>query len=225
MHIAANWCKRLWILPMVCSGLAGLPVVAQTVRVDVSPERAIAFDPDKAMGSSMDILPAKEFDAVYSEPIVKESLSAGWGPITYRQNTELTIDAWHWNPQGTWSNEKEKSGYFTGSAEPGEFLRKSYGYALPHRGTTRSDEGQLEYSRLTDGDPQSYWKSNPYLTEKFTGEPDALHPQWVVVDFGTPQDISAIEIAWANPYAKKYVVEYWIGKEDALTKQDQGSWV
>jgi len=225
MHIAANWCKRLWILPMVCSGLAGLPVVAQTVRVDVSPERAIAFDPDKAMGSSMDILPAKEFDAVYSEPIVKESLSAGWGPITYRQNTELTIDAWHWNPQGTWSNEKEKSGYFTGSAEPGEFLRKSYGYALPHRGTTRSDEGQLEYSRLTDGDPQSYWKSNPYLTEKFTGEPDALHPQWVVVDFGTPQDISAIEIAWANPYAKKYVVEYWIGKEDALTKQDQGTWV
>ncbi len=213
-------------------GLAFAPLLviaggawAQTVRVDVSPEHAISFDPDKAMGSSMDILPEKEFEVVYSEPVIKESLSAGWGPITYRQNTELTIDAWHWNPQGSWSDSREKRGYFVGSAEPVEFLRKSYGYALPHRGTTRSDEGQFEFSRLTDGDAESYWKSNPYLTEKFTGEPDALHPQWVVVDFGTPQDIDAIEISWANPYAKKYLVEYWTGKEDALTKQDQGIWV
>jgi hypothetical protein len=203
----------------------GAPVCAQTVRVDLSPGRAIAFDPDKALGSSMDILPAREFDTVYSDAVIKESLSAGWGPITYRQNTELTIDAWHWNPNGKWSNEKEKSGYFTGSAEPGESLRRSYGYALPHRGTTRSDAGNLEFSRMTDGDQASYWKSNPYLTEKLTGEPDPAHPQWVVVDFGTPQDISAIEISWANPYAKNYVVEYWNGREDALTRQDQGLWV
>lgn len=225
MRIAGNWGKRVWALALVCSALTGWPLVAQTVRVDVTPGHSIAFDPDKAMGTSMDILPAGEFDAVYSDAIIKESLAAGWGPITYRQNTELTMDAWHWNPQGSWSNENEKSGYFTGSAEPGEFLRKSYGYALPHRGTTRSDQGQLEFSRLTDGDPQSYWKSNPYLTERFTGEPDALHPQWVVLDFGTPQAISAIEISWANPYAKNYVVEYWTGQQDALTKQDQGAWM
>jgi len=31
---------------------------------------------------------------------------------------------------------------------------------------------------MTDGDESSYWKSNPYLTERFTGESDALHPQW-----------------------------------------------
>jgi hypothetical protein len=30
---------------------------------------------------------------------------------------------------------------------------------------------------------------------------------------------------WANPYAKKYVVEYWSGKEDAITKQASGSWM
>lgn len=224
MHIRSSTRAALWAL----IGLAianGTRVAAQTVYVDVTPERAISFDPDKAMGTSIDILPAKEFDAVYTDAIIRESLSAGWGPITYRQNTELTIDAWHWNPIGRWSNEKEKSGYFTGNAEPGEFLRRSYGYALPHRGTTRSDEGQLEFSRLTDGDPASYWKSNPYLTERFTGEPDTLHPQWVVLDFGTPQQISAIEISWAHPYAKKYVVEYWTGKEDALTKQDLGTWV
>ena len=197
---------------------------AQTVHVDTTPAHAVKFDPDKAMGTSMDILPAKEFDKVYSEPIIKEGLSAGWGPITYRQNTELTYSAWHWNPNGKWSNEREKNGYFVGSATPSDFLRQSFGYRLPHRGTTRSDAGQSEYSRMTDGDPTTYWKSNPYLTEKFTGEPDSAHPQWVVIEFGLPQEINSIRIDWANPYAKKYVVQYWTGKEDALNRQASGAW-
>ena len=201
------------------------PVQAQTVRIDVAPERAITFDPDQAMGSSMDILSAKEFEAVYSAPVLKESLSAGWGPITYRQNTELTIDAWHWNPNGTWSDAKNKSGYFVGNPEPTEKVRQSFGYRLPHRGSTRSDAAQNEFSRITDGAPESYWKSNPYLTAKFTGEPDSAHPQWVVIDFSTPQDISAIQIRWANPYATQYVVEYWTGKEDAITRQVAGEWI
>jgi hypothetical protein len=202
-----------------------LPAMAQTVHVDVNASKAIAFDPDKVMGTSLDILPEKEFENVFSEPIIKEGLSAGWGPMTYRQNTELTYDAWHWNPNGTWSDEKHKSGYFLGSAEPKDFLRKSYGYRLEHRGTTRSDSGQFECSRMTDGDPATYWKSNPYLSAKFTGEPDSANPQWVVIDFAFPQEIDAIQIAWANPYATKYVVEYWTGKEDALTKPLAGTWV
>jgi hypothetical protein len=225
MHFSALRAPFAFLILLFLAALTGSPAATQTVRVDISPGRAIGFDPDQALGSSMDILPAREFDTIYSDAVIKESLSAGWGPITYRQNTELTIDAWHWNPNGKWSNEKEKSGYFTGSAEPTEFLRRSYGYALPHRGTTRSDAGNLEFSRITDGDESSYWKSNPYLTEKFTGEPDRTHPQWVVLDFGTPQDISTIQISWANPYATKYVVEYWNGKEDALTRQDQDAWV
>src|SRR5262245_28329438 len=98
---------------------------AQTVRVDTTPSHAIPFDPDLALGSSMDILQAKHFDAVYSDPILTESLSAGWGPITYRLNTELTIAAWHWNPNGTWSDPAHQSGYFTGSAEFKEPIRQS----------------------------------------------------------------------------------------------------
>jgi hypothetical protein len=200
-------------------------VWAQTVHVDVSAGKALAFDPDKAMGTSMDILVAKDLEAVYSEPLVKAGLSAGWGPITYRQNTELTYNAWHWNPNGTWSDEKHKSGYFVGAAEPKGELRESYGYRLPHRGTTRSDSGQSEYSRMTDGDPASYWKSNPYLTEKFTGEPDSANPQWVVIEFPALVDIDAIQIAWANPFATKYVVEYWTPKDGALDRPAAGSWV
>ncbi len=135
--------------------------LAQIVHVDITPGKAIPFDPDVALGSSMDILQQSQVDAVYSEPILKESLSAGWGRITYRQNTELTVAAWHWNANGTWSDAAHQSGYFTGSAEPKEFLRHSFGYPLPHRGNTRGDDSANKYSRLTDGDPGSYWKSNP----------------------------------------------------------------
>jgi len=208
---------------LVCAFCRGKITAAQTVRVDTTAAHALKFDPDQALGSSMDILPTNLVDKVYSEPILRESLSAGWGPITYRQNTELTIAAWHWNANGTWSDAAHQSGYFTGSAEPKEFLRHSYGYSLPHRGRTRSDAGEHKYSRLTDGDTATYWKSNPYLTEKFTGESDALHPQWIVIDFATPQEISAMRIAWANPYAKKYAVQYWVG-EEAMDRPTAGVW-
>lgn len=220
-------CKRFTKVALFAAVFcaAMTPLAAQTVSVNVSSHKAIAFDPDKAMGTSIDILPAKDFDKDYSEPIIKESLSAGWGPITYRQNTELTYDAWHWNPNGTWSDPKNKSGYFVGSAEPKESIRQSFGYRLPHRGTTRSDSGQFEFSRMTDGDPATYWKSNPYLTSKYTGEPDSANPQWVVIEFPLPQEIEAIQIDWANPYATKYEVDYWTGKEDALTKPLAGTWV
>ena len=143
-----SFCLRFFLLhslilnAAICFG--GVALCAQTVRVDVSAGKAIAFDPDKSMGTSMDILSAKNFDAVFSEPAMKAGLSAGWGPITYRQNTELTYDAWHWNPNGTWSDAAHKSGYFVGSAEATGFLRESYGYRLTHRGTTHSDSGLID---------------------------------------------------------------------------------
>jgi F5/8 type C domain len=210
-------------LMLTLLGYSAGRINAQTVRVDTTPAHAIPFDPDVALGSSMDILSANQTDTVYSEPIVKASLSAGWGPISYRQNTELTIAAWHWNPSGMWSDPTHQSGYFTGSADAGDFIRHSFGYPLPHRGNTRSDDSANKFSRLTDGDPATFWKSNPYLTKRFTGEDDALHPQWIVVDFDSPQDISAIRIAWANPYARKYVVQYWLG-ENAMDKPTAGVW-
>jgi hypothetical protein len=206
---------------LTCTTIA---IGAQTVHVDVTPSRAIAFDPDKALGSSMDILPANQIDRVYDKEIVKEALSAGWGPITYRQNTELTIGAWHWNPNGTWSDPAHSSGYFVGSTELKDPLRHTFGYSLPHRGMTRTDASENKYSRLTDRDETTYWKSNPYLTKKFTGEDDALLPQWIVIDFDTPQTISAIRIAWANPYATKYAVQYWTG-EDAFAEPTFAKWI
>ena len=63
-------------LAVVCGCMAGWMVAtAQTVHVDVTPGHAVAFDPDKALGTSMDILPAKDFEKVYSEPVIKAGLS------------------------------------------------------------------------------------------------------------------------------------------------------
>ncbi|MBZ5561729.1 MAG: discoidin domain-containing protein [Acidobacteriia bacterium] len=195
-----------------------------TVRVDARRGHATnSFRPHEALGSSIDILTYGSVDKLYTEPVIKKCLSAGWGPITYRQNTELQIAAWHWNHNGTWSDPEHKSGYFTGDSKPTEFLRHSYGCPLPHRGHTRNGGTEHGYSRLTDGDPHTYWKSNPYLTRKFTGEDDAAHPQWVVIDLGAVEQVNSIRLAWANPFARSYEVQYWTG-EDPMDKPTLGAW-
>jgi hypothetical protein len=195
-----------------------------TIVVDATPGHEVnAFRPDQALGSSMDALPEGVVDKIYTPTILQDSLSAGWGPISYRNNTELRIAAWHWNPKGTWSDAAHQSGYFTGGAGPTEMLRHSYFYDLPHRGDTRNGGTEYGYSRLTDGDPHTYWKSNPYLTRRFTDDDDALHPQWVVIDLGSTEKVSELRIAWANPYARRYDVQYWDGK-DPMNFPTQGVW-
>jgi hypothetical protein len=198
---------------------------AQTIHVDITPSHAVnSIKPTEALGAGIDRLPYGAADKLFVDDTIKQILSAGWQTVTYRQNTELHIEAWHWNPQGTWSDPAGK-GYFIGSATPGpEMIRHSYGYPLQHRGVTRDDgTDQDGYSRLTDGDENSYWKSNPYLSKTFTGEDDSLHPQWVFLDLSSKQDVSAIRIAWAEPFATKYAVQYWTG-EDPIHKPTQGSW-
>src|ERR1700746_3946197 len=178
-----------------------------TVHVDATRDHGInSFDPDSALGSSIDVLSRASIDKVYTPHIVEESLSAGWGPITYRNNTELRMAAWHWTENGTWSDAAHRSGYFTGSTELKEPLRYILAYSLPHRGFSTSGDRPVQGAKLI------YWKSNPYLTSKFTGENDLLHPQWVIVDYKLEKPVSAIHIAWASPYAKSYQVEYWVGK-------------
>jgi hypothetical protein len=205
----------------------GVPSLAQTVHVDATPTHSTnTIRPTVALGASIDRLPYGAADKLYVPDTIKRVLAAGWQTITYRQNTELHMEAWHWNPNGTWSDSTNGGqGYFVGNATPGaEPIRHSYGYPLPHRGVTRDDgTDTVGYSRLTDGDPNTYWKSNPYLTESYTGEFDSLHPQWVILDLAKPREISAIRIDWADPYASNFVVQYFTG-EDAIKKPTSGVW-
>lgn len=208
-------------------------VRAQEIVVDTAPSHVVnTFSPLRVLGGAVDRqrggLTREDIEKhtiwVMSDPALKELLGSGWQTVTYRQNTELQIEAWHWNPRGTWSNPAKKEGYFTGSAEPtGEQIVHSWAYPLPHRGATLGDGNG--WSRLTDGDPKSYWKSNPYLTHVFSGEDDSLHPQWIIIDLGAKVPINAIKIAWANPYATRYYVQFWTGElEPFYVGINKGTW-
>src|SRR5215813_10661406 len=173
-------------------------LTAQTVTVDATPSHSVnSFSPPYALGTTVDRVPSNATDAFFSPAAIQQILEAGWGAVSYRQNTELFVQAWHWNPKGTWSDRSGR-GYFTGDSTPTEPIRHSYGYSLPHRGVTRNGGTKDGFSRLDDGDPQTYWKSNPYLTRPFTGEGDALRPQWVMIDLEKVQAVNAIRIAWAE---------------------------
>ncbi|MBV8893191.1 MAG: hypothetical protein JO266_14685, partial [Acidobacteria bacterium] len=127
----------------------GTDRAAGTVRIDVTPGHEInSFDPDRALGSSLDVLSRIDIDKVFSPHILQESLSAGWGPITYRNNTELRMAAWHWNPNGAWSDAAHESGYFTGSTQGKEPIRYILAYSLPHRGFATSGDRPLQGPNL-----------------------------------------------------------------------------
>jgi hypothetical protein len=208
------------------SAPAAIPVI---LRVHAAPDQVVnSFDPDKSFGSSMDIQSRESINKIYTPETVKLCLSAGWGPISYRLHTPETIDYWHWNPNGRWTDEANKCGYFVGSSELGEPIRDSFGYSLPHRGCTHNGGTERGYSRLTDGDPNTFWKSNPYLAQAFTHEDDSLHPQWIIVDLGAYYDVNAIRIDWCEPSAREYEVQYWVGadpmdwEEPAMDSTGQG---
>ena len=139
---------------------------------------------------------------------IKQMLGAGLGPVSVRLRTELAVEAWHWNPKGRWSDPKHHQGYWTSETNSETPIMLSYGYKLPRRGNTLDEANDDGYSRLDDGDPDSFWKSNPYLAPPFTGEPVSSHPQWVVLDFGKSVPVNMLHISWGDPYARKFLVEY-----------------
>jgi hypothetical protein len=216
-----RWAQGLLFLLLIA-----VPTLAQTITVDATPSHvANTFSPLRAFGSTVDRIPSNATDVFFRPDQIKQILEAGWGPVTYRQNTELFVQAWHWNPTGKWSDPSGK-GYFVGDATPGkEMIRHSYGYSLPHRGVTRNDGSEFDgYSRLDDGDLNTYWKSNPYLTKRFTGEDDSLHPQWIVVQLEAKQIVTAIRLVWAEPFARHYRIQYWLGRGNAMENPLDGSW-
>ena len=210
-------CFLTWMVLLTLSA-------AQVIQVDITPAHSTNhFRPNETLGAGVDRIASEAVDTGLAEPNLGRALASGWQPVSYRNNTELSIEAWHWNPQGTWSEPGQK-GYFTGSPTPAEPIRHSYGYSLPHRGFTRNDgTPNAGFSRLTDGDDNTYWKSNPYLTQRFTGESNSLHPQWVVIDLSQVQQVDSIRIKWAEPYATQFVVEHWNG-DDPIHAPTRGVW-
>ncbi|MBV8245119.1 MAG: discoidin domain-containing protein [Candidatus Eremiobacteraeota bacterium] len=202
---------------------AATPPSADTIVVDAAPAQRIqTFSPLLALGSTVDKEPAGSIPSLYSPHNVRLMLGTGLGWLSYRLFTELSSQDWHWNPRGSFT--QGDRGYWTSSAAPNATqIRDSYQFSLPHRGGTTDQGNNAAYSRLDDGDPATYWKSDPYLASAFTHEPDSAHPQWVVVDLGKPQAVDALRIAWADPYATKYQLAYWTGA-DAIGDPGHGAW-
>ncbi len=186
-----------------------------TLTIDTT-RPASKFIPNKALGAGIDGHEHSESGELLSPANVKEMLSAGFKPLTYRLRTELAGEAWHWNPSGNWSDPTHRQGYWTSNSRPGMPIRASYGYRLPRRGNTLDQANNDGYSRIDDGDTNTFWKSNPYLDEHFTGEKNSGGPQWVMIELVKPTPIDAIRVLWAQPFAVNYTIEYgeYVGEED-----------
>ncbi len=192
----------------------GQPATPLPVTVHIALDRpAATFRPDEAFGAGVDGHDRGSIAHIYTKVNMKAMLTAGFKPLTYRLRTELGVEAWHWNPRGKWSDKVHKRGYWISDARPAAPIRISNGYCLPRRGNTIDQANNKGYSRLTDGDTHTFWKSNPYLDTHFTSEHNAAHPQWVMVLLDKPQPVDTIRLLWANPYAVSFSIEYYTGSD------------
>ncbi len=220
---------RLFVVASIAVLLATVaptPAAPTTVLVTVDTTHRIqTFRPLRTIGTSVDADPKAKIPLLYSPSRTRLMLGTGLGTLTYRLYTELSIQDWHWNPNGRYSDAARQQGYWTSSAAIGTApITYSYGYLLPHRGSSRDQGDDDNYSRIDDGDSSTYWKSDPYLTHLYTGEPEAANPQWAIVQFLEPHAIDAIRVAWANPYATHYLVQYWTSNADPVLHEDAGDW-
>lgn len=199
----------LALAPLTALGQREKRLPRATVTVDLKAGRpANRFSPARALGAAVDGHDKGVIDLQLTGPNIHEMLSAGLKSLSYRLRTELANDAWHWNPQGSWSDANSRQGYWTSDDKSAAPIRLSYGYRLPRRGNTIDQANDDGYSRLDDGDKQSFWKSNPYLDRSFTAESNSLHPQWVVIEFDRSVPINAVHLVWAAPFATRYQIQY-----------------
>src|SRR5437660_10346029 len=83
--------------------LRNIPTAAQTVTVDATPSHVVnTFSPLRALGSTVDRVPSNATDTFFRPDQIKQIQEAGWGIISYRHNTYLFVQAWHWNPKVSW---------------------------------------------------------------------------------------------------------------------------
>ncbi len=181
------------------------------------------FDPARALGAGIDGHEQGDVERMLSPANAQVMRSAGFRSLSYRLRTELAGEVWHWNPHGQWSDALHQQGYWISDARSADPILLSYGYRLPRRGNTRDQANDDGYSRIDDGDPATFWKSNPYLEPAFTHEPASAHPQWIAIETGGAA-VNEIHIQWGVPWAIEYRVEYTNQTDDPEDFQKPGVW-
>ena len=216
------WIAAIALTAGALAPALGSDAVTGSVIVDLSSARGgPAFRPDEALGAAIDGAQLGDIDRLLTARNIAAMKSAGLRPISYRLRTELGIEVWHWNPEGTWSDPGNKQGYWVSSDTPGKPIQLSWGYKLPRRGDTIDNANNEDYSRLTDGDRATFWKSNPYLDPAVLHDGQA-HPQWLFVRLDKARPIDTALLDWGEPYATRYEVQYWVGQNDY---DPAGRWV
>jgi hypothetical protein len=203
------------------------PAPLDPVVIDASAPVA-SFVPIRALGAALDGAQKGDTDNTLTPFNIERMRSSGVRAITYRTRPELGIEAWHWTDHGTWSDAARSQGYWTGDDNPaGPPPRLTWGYSLPRRGDTIDNANNTGYSRLDDGDPASFWKSNPYLDRRYTGLAQN-RPEWIVLSFTALTRFDAARILWADPFARHFLVQYWDGADDfedgKQTSDSAGEW-
>lgn len=206
-------------LAVADSARAGPPGPGR-ILIDLAAGPVNTFNPDEAFGAVIDGLSRGRVDQVYTADNIQALKRAGLRSTVYMLRTELAIEAWHWSEEGVWSDRRRSRGYWTGSDHPRHPVLTAWGYRLPRRGDSIDQANDNGYSRLDDGDPATFWKSNPYLDRTYTGRPG--RPQWVVLSFPGDTPVSAAHIQWAKPFARRYQVQYWRGVDPY---DPQGRWI
>lgn len=198
-----------------------------TTSVSVDTSRSIStFAPAASLGAGVDGHGKNTLRDIYTPQNIAAMRSAGLSRLTYRLRTELGIEAWHWNPDGRWSDSTRSQGYWTSASTSSAPITLTHGYRLPRRGNTIDQADNTGYSRLDDGDTSTFWKSNPYLDPALDGEDSAPHPQWIIADLGQLSRVNSIRIAWGDPFAMDFRVQYWRGDVvDDIDESPLGRWV
>jgi F5/8 type C domain len=209
----------------VTSHRSDTSIKATTVAIDTSHPIA-TFSPSAALGAGVDGLGKGTLRDTYTPQNLAAMRSAGLSRLTYRLRSELGIEAWHWNPKGRWSDSAHARGYWISDSTSRVPITLTHGYRLPRRGNTIDQADNTGYSRLDDGDTATFWKSNPYLDPALSSDDSTPHPQWVIVDLGAVSRVNAIRIAWAEPFATDFRVQYWRGEVvNDIDEGPRGRWV
>jgi hypothetical protein len=196
-----------------------------TVVIDST--RPIAtFSPSDALGAGVDGHGRGTLRDIYTPRNLAAMRSAGLSRLTYRLRTELGIEAWHWNPKGRWSDSAHSRGYWISDSVSNVPITLTHGFRLPRRGNTIDQADNTGFSRLDDGDTTSFWKSNPYLDPALGDSDRTPHPQWIIADLGSVSRVNAIRIAWADPFATDFRVQYWEGEVvNDIDENPPGKWI
>lgn len=117
-------------------------------------------------------------------------------------------DDYHWNSTGSYN----ASDYWVPS---GTTYTAGFQACEIYRGTTSASYGYP--SNLDDGSTGTTWLSNV--------DTDFPDHQWAYMDLGaTNTTVSAVTIAWGNPYAATFVVQYYNGNATPYSNATETIW-